>query len=278
MTQTVPTPVVSKLTLENFIAYVESGQSIAGTVDTLEVSYWGSQDWKVHCTIALAQICLLLKVKTLVFKPTPCLLRAVSPFFETLNTYIPKEGLTFLPDLREIEITCIRTLPPFFWNLLGQSRVTKLTWRDGRKSWETKFISDDVNIFLLELYQARPSPFKDNFYLQELHFAFSWEDEPISFKVKAWDGFNPTERNRFIEAELDRNRKGFKKCVDACITLLGFSRRREFSMHRDTLRIIARMIYETKYTKIWIETDADWMMSDTNRLVFELWSKNQQPE
>jgi len=273
MAQAEATTVIPKLTLESFILHEECGQSIAGPVDTLEVSYWNLQAWKENHTIALAQICLLLKVKTLISKNIHALLYMTNPFFKTLSTYAPKTGFPYLPDLREIKITYIRQLPPFFWNFLNRSKVKKLTWYDDRKEWETKFIPDDVNSFLLELYQARPSPFKDNFHLQELYFAFSWVDNPVLFRLKTWDGFNDTEQNLFIEDGLDRNRKGFKKCIDACITLLGFRRRKEFCLHSDTLRIIARMIHETLYTKIWIEDDSDWMIRDTNRLVSEVCSK-----
>ena len=60
--------------------------------------------------------------------------------------------------------------------------------------------------------------------------------------------------NNAIKEITDRNRKGYKKCNDACITfLMIFKYTNVFDkIGKDIIRIIVNMVLETKATIIWI--------------------------
>ena len=245
------------LTLKAFLNSQEEGeQPIEGPVKILEVVYWYLSNWNSDYSLALAHICRRLRVKTLVFDYTDGTLYEYIDFFSLLRKHVPAiTYYPFLPDLKEIEVTYPSSFPPtsFPWNLIHESNVRKLTWHSG-KIRHPKLVPDDINSFLLELYNR--NTFEHTFRLRELNFSLAWKENPIvPFRLQNWDGFLVYEGNLFIENCLIQNQNGFQKVLNAIITILGLRKRKEFSKYRDVLGMIIKMIWETNGTKIWIDNE-----------------------
>jgi len=248
---------ISHLKLEDYLISEETAALIEGPVKTLEVIYWHLSDWKIDCTLALAYICRRLRVKILIFGRGDIFQHNSIGFFSRLKKYIPiKSECSFLPNLKEIEITYDKYRTPDFGGFLQNSNVYRLTWRSGP---DDDFIRNHVDFFLVKLYSLDPNPFKGSYRLRELNFILPWDHKPIPFMLPArsvipsWSGFRVCKENSYIEERLVKHRNGYQKCFSGTIIILSLRRQIRFKTHLHTLRIIGKMIWETKGTSIWCD-------------------------
>jgi len=91
-----------------------------------------------------------------------------------------------------------------------------------------------------------------NYCLRELHFIVSWSKTPVPYE--SLPNFrNCTGKEAAVLNDLERNRKAFKKCVDAVVVLLGLRKRRQLLIDRDVLLLVIMDLWETKGTVNWTD-------------------------
>lgn len=92
--------------------------------------------------------------------------------------------------------------------------------------------------------------FVDNYRIRELRFGFPWLDKPVDYDPINGP-FNMNLPGSYILENVERNKRGFKKCVDAIITLLLIKRRGQFVVDRDVLGLIISRVWDTRCTIGW---------------------------
>jgi hypothetical protein len=80
-----------------------------------------------------------------------------------------------------------------------------------------------------------------------------WVGEPVPFKFG--DPFNDNDHNLRLVETLERNRAGFKKCRDSCVVILGLRRRPGFSQNKDIVGLIALLVWEERFSRVWTDPD-----------------------
>lgn len=237
-------------TLGPYLASCRTGKPRNIPVNTLEVVY-SSDRWKDIHSIALAQICHRLKVRKLYFLPY----EAEDVFFERLAKCANSKDYPFLSELRETEIVYAGNVPRF-WQLINNSNVRSLTCQlpsgkmanNGWISGSTEIVSYADQI-LEDMYD---NDIYYNYKVQELRFVVSWSETPVPYESLG----NPnkcTGKGITVLGDLLRNRKGFRKCVDATIVLLGLRRRRCLSINRDVLCLVISDLWGTRGTVGWTD-------------------------
>jgi len=245
--------IIPRITIEDYLDAVEVGISIHTVVKTLDVTHWGKRDWNDIHTIALTHICHQLQITKLrlVFKDPVYYRRHGTAFFNLLEKCQNPNINPFLSKLRKIEIEFNGTVPPI-WHLFKYSKIRKITWILFMKRATKERILDYADEALNHMYSIDHGVWiHENYDLRELKFRVPWSNHPIDYDPR--DGpFNVTEVGNSILEVLERNQRGFKKCVDAIVIILGLRKMKKFKMYRDVLGLIAFRVWDTRSTAVWV--------------------------
>jgi hypothetical protein len=227
---------------------LSAGETIVNTIDTLEVHFWETQHWFDPHRNALINLCHRYKIKTLIYsiKDAP---RNVRKLFFTRLKSLAQPEVPFLCHLKTIVIDfSLHNVRPHS-NIFVGSRLVSINWRfldEHSRSVGARRVFEEFN--------NRGS--HNEFRLLNITFSF--------WRLGLWCRRVPIERDgNFLCEEkhdvlfmLERNQAAFQKCQKATLAILALMRRKEFikshSLSRDTLGIVAVLVFQTRGTRVWI--------------------------
>jgi hypothetical protein len=200
---------------------------------------------------ALLHLCLIFGVKKLIFGKS-----TRDQDGQMFESYV-KPGFVFLPHLREIQLYT-QAIPHAFPVVMSHSRIKKITWHSTNMN-DTHILRLPVTI-LTEMWHKIHQIVDTNWSVQEFYFT-----RPVDNTVEVTDlrhiGFDKGSyvlkaRNQ-CEIWMDRNKKAFRKCQSAIMTMLGLIRQKKVTLFKlvgpDVMKMIALMIWETRGTKVWTQ-------------------------